>query len=292
MPPDRHPTELDLASPPFDQFKSIQRLSTERSGKGSGEYARHQLYAGRDPRTRTGVLIKVTSKPGVVYEQNLSNEIANLETINRKLPDSRHFPLVREHGRLPDGRLYLITSLFDEFPLANSIGDMRLPDRMVGHLRTTIEVARALIELHGLPIYHVDLNPMNILYRTERGRPVIRIVDFESSYDPARHAAGVFYDPPTTPRFSAPEVSHQAPDGRADLFSLGAVLYTLLGGYGWTWEGDVGACVAGDGELDAELKGLLRRAVDLDPGGRFASVLEFERGLGSYLERIWPGRSW
>jgi len=292
MPPDRHPTDLDCSSPPFDQFKNIQRLSTDRSGKVSSEHARHQLYAGRDPRTRTNVLIKVTSRPGVVYEQNLSNEIASLETINRELADSRYFPLVREHGRLPDSRLYLITSLFDEFPLATSIDETRMPDRMVGHLRTTLAVAKALIELHGLPIYHVDLNPMNILFRTEKGGPIIRIVDFESSYDGARHAAGVFYDPPTTPRFSAPEVAHQAPDARADLFSLGAVLYTLLVGYGWTWEDEVGRCVERDRELDPELQGVLLRAVAPDPGKRFPSLREFSTALGNHLERIWPGRSW
>src|SRR5688572_17904743 len=99
--------------------------------------------------------------------------------------------------------MYLITSLFDELPLAMGI-EGRNPGKLVTHLRTAIEVARALAELHGLQIVHVDLNPMNILHRAERNHPVVRIVDFESSYARARHAAGVFYSPPTTPRFSAP----------------------------------------------------------------------------------------
>lgn len=286
------PLDLDQTAPPFDRIRGIQRLSTDRSGKGSGAHARHLLYAGRDTRTRTDVLIKLTSKPGIVYEQNLANEIASLETINRELPDTRHFPVIKDHGRLRDGRLYLITSLFDEFPLAASIADTRMPDKMVGHLRAIIELARVLMPLHHLPIVHVDLNPMNILYRVERGRPVIRIVDFESSYEPARHGAGVFYNPPTTPRFSAPEVAHRAPDARADLFSMGAVLYTMIAGYGWTWEGEAGACVEHDRGLDPELQGVLRRAVDADPDRRCASVTEFHDEVASYLERIWPGRSW
>ncbi|MGC4085553.1 MAG: lipopolysaccharide kinase InaA family protein [Vicinamibacterales bacterium] len=141
---------------------------------------------------------------------------------------------MREHGRLKDGRVYLITSLFDELPLATIIDAERAPSRLVGHIRTTIEIARVLADLHWLPIYHVDLNPMNILYRSEKGMPIIRIVDFESSYEPARHANGRFYDPPTTPHFSAPEVSKQPPDARADIYSLGAVLYMTITGYGWT----------------------------------------------------------
>ncbi len=282
--------DIDCKSPPFDQFTSVQRLASDRSGHG--EHARHQLYVGRDRKTRANALVKLTSKPGLVYQSNLNNEIATLSTINRELPASRYFPVVLEHGKLRDGRVYLITSLFDEFPLATAIGGERMPARMVAHLRMTIEVARALIELHGLRIYHVDLNPMNILYRTEQGRPVIRIVDFESSYEHARHSTGDFYNPPTTLGYCAPELARQAPDARSDLFSLGAVLYTALASYQWTWDAEVSASVRGDREIDADLKEILLTAVDTDPDQRYSSVQEFHTALSGYLEGIWPGRSW
>lgn len=284
--------EIDGGTPPFDQFKTIQPLASKRSGRESFEHARHLLYAARDKQSRTNVLIKLASKPGLTYQHNLTNEIATLTTVNRELPDSRYFPVIREHGQLRDGRVYLITYLFDELPLATVIGDERIPARMVAHVRTAIEVAKALGELHGLAIFHVDLNPMNILYRSEKGSPIIRIVDFESSYETARHAAGVFYSPPTTPRYSAPEVSSHAPDARADVYSLGAVLYTLLTGFRWTWEGEVGACVAADLDLDAELRETLRIATDPDPGGRYPTIQEFRVAVTAYLERIWPGRTW
>lgn len=283
---------IDRTSPPFKHLTGIQRLAGERRGQTSVEHARHQLYAARDKRSRANVLVKVSSKPGLVYQANLDNEIATLSTINRELPDSRYFPLLVEHGRLRDGRLYVTMTLFDELPLAMTIGPDRMPDRMVAHLLTVIEVAKALAELHHLRIFHVDLNPMNILYRTEMSRPVIRIVDFESSYEYARHSTGVFYNPPTTPGYSAPEVSRQPPDARADLFSLGAVLYTLLAGYQWSWGGEVGACVRDDAAIDADLKTMLLKAVDADPDKRFPSVQAFRDALAAYLERIWPGRSW
>jgi|SRR5688572_16353716 serine/threonine protein kinase len=283
--------DIDRTSPPFDQLTSIQRLSEERSGHAS-EYVRHRLYVGRDKRTRAQVLIKLTSKPGTIYQHNLTNEIASLSTINRELPDSRHFPLLIDHGRLRDGRVYLVSTLFDESPLATTIGTERMPGRMVGHLRTTMAVAAALTELHGAGIVHVDLNPMNILYRAEKGQPVIRIVDFESSYEAARHSGGPFYNPPTTPGYSAPEVSSQAPDVRADVFSLGAVLYTMVATYKWTWEGDVSACVNADSEIDPELKSILRTAVAPNREQRYPSVRALHDAVGAYLERIWPGRSW
>ena len=84
-----------------------------------------------------------------------------------------------EHGRLHDSRIYLVMSLFDEWPLATTISAEQTPVRQAAHVRTMIEVARALVELHGLKIWHVDLNPMNILCRWQGGKPVIRIVDFE-----------------------------------------------------------------------------------------------------------------
>ena len=283
---------VEFKDPPFDQFKSIQPLSTHRRGHTSIEHARHQLYSARDRRTSASVLVKLTSKPGVVYQHNLSNEIASLSTINRELPQSPYFPVIARHGHLPDGRVYLITSLFDEFPVATTIAAEPMPGKMVAHLRTTIEVAKALTQIHALNIFHVDLNPMNILHRVEKGGPVIRIVDFESSYELARHTTGVFYSPPTTPGYSAPEVSQHPPDGRSDIFSSGAVLYTMLAGYARTWGVDIAASVDGDPDLDLELKAILLKALDPDPAGRYGSIQEFHAVLAAYLEAIWPGRTW
>jgi serine/threonine protein kinase len=277
---------------PFRRFGGLQRLGPDRSGHASVEHVRHQLYVGRDTRTRANALIKVTTKPGLVYERNLTNEIATLSTINRDLPDSRYFPLLWDHGRLADGRVFLIMTLFDEWPLATTIGPERRPDRLVGHLRTSLEVANALAQLHGIGVCHVDLNPMNILYRAEQGRPVIRIVDFESSYDRGRHAGGDTYNPPTTPGFSAPEVHDHAPDGRADVFSLGAVLSTLISGSGWAWETELFATIQADTEIDHALKTILLTAMAPDPRGRYASIQEMSAALAAYLESIWPGRVW
>jgi len=283
----------ELPSAAFKRFGSIQRLGPDRSGHASIEHVRHQLFVGQDLRTRANALIKVLTKPGLVYDHNLTNEIATLATINRELPDSPYFPLLWDHGRLPDGRLFLIMSMFDEWPLATTIGPERLPHRLVAHVRTSLEVARALAELHQIGVLHVDLNPMNVLYRVEEGRALIRIVDFESSYEVARHSSGVVYNPPTTPGFCAPEVAHgMVPDGRADVFSLGSVLYTLIAGYGWTWDTKLSERIEADTEIDAALRTILLTAVERDPDRRYHSIKEMSAALATYLESIWPGRSW
>ena len=289
-----HRDQLDswLRSAPFKRFSSIQRLGQDRSGHASVDHARHQLYVGRDEETRTNALIKVTTKPGVVYQDNLTNEIATLSTINRELPDSRYVPLLLDHGRLAGGRVFLIMSLFDEWPLATTIGTERQPARLVTHLRTALEVATALADLHRIQVFHIDLNPMNILYRSEMGRPVVRIVDFESAYDVARFASGAFFNPPTTSGFCAPEVQHGVPDGRADVFSLGAVLYTMMAGYAWTWGAELSASIEAEDEIDGGLKTILLTAVEPAPDDRYQSVQDLRAALAVYLESIWPGRSW
>lgn len=286
------PLTIDPESPPFDRYKGLRWLAPERSGHEPDARGRHQLFSARERHNPVNVLIKVTSKPGLVYEQDLDNEFESLSTINRRLPHSQYFPFVHDQGRLPDGRRFLITSLFDEFPLATIVATGPEPAMLVRDLRIGIEIARALGELHSLDIVHVDLNPMNVLYRTGTDRPVIRIVDFESSYERRRHAAGASYNPATTAGYSAPEVTRQPPDERADVFSLGAVLHTLLAGH-QPWPGtNAAGRVRADADLDADLRAALLRALDPEPARRFASVAAFEAALGAYLERIWPGRAW
>jgi serine/threonine protein kinase len=263
-------------------------LAQDRRGHVSVETARHHLYVGNDKRSNTGVLIKLTSRPGLIYQENLKNEIASLLTVNESLPESRYFPVIREHGQLRDGRVYIIESFFVELPLATAIDKESIPGKTVAYIRTAMETAKALGELHRLKIYHVDLNPMNILMQQEHGRPIIRIIDFESSYEWSRHSTGAFYNPPNTPGYSAPEISSQAPDARSDVFSLGAVLYTMLAGYEWTWKADVGQCAQADRNVDPDLKRIVLQAVDPSPNKRYPSVEAFHAALAAHLDGIFP----
>jgi serine/threonine protein kinase len=133
---------------------------------------------------------------------------------------------------------------------------------------------------------------MNVLYRIEKGAPVIRIVDFESSYERARHGAGEFYSPAITPGYSAPEIAHHPPDQRADVFSIGAVLYSMIAGYQRKWQSDPVGCIAAEPDLESELRAILLSAVDPSPANRYPSMDLFRDAIVGYLERIWPGRSW
>ena len=68
------PLTIDPESPPFDRYKGLRWLAPERSGHEPNHRGRHDLFVARERHNPVNVLIKVTSKPGLVYEQDLDNE--------------------------------------------------------------------------------------------------------------------------------------------------------------------------------------------------------------------------
>ena len=84
------------------------------------------------------------------------------------------------------------------------------------------EVAEALVYLHGKAILHCDLKPANVLLDDHNQ---IRLADFGQARlsSEAGPAVGTLF-------YMAPEQAEQAarPDVRSDIYSLGALVYTML----------------------------------------------------------------
>jgi hypothetical protein len=75
------------------------------------------------------------------------------------------------------------------------------------------------------------------------------------------------------------------------VFSLGAVLYTMIAGYEWTWSGELSSRIAADAEVDDDMKAILLKATAGEPDTRYHTIEAMRAALAAYLEAIWPGRS-
>lgn len=101
------------------------------------------------------------------------------------------------------------------------------------------QIARGLAKAHAAGVVHRDLKPANVfLARRENGQVAVKILDFGVSRllhdDRGRAAARITGAgmPIGTPLYMAPEQAEGLPDidGRADIWSFGAVLYEALSG--------------------------------------------------------------
>jgi serine/threonine protein kinase/formylglycine-generating enzyme required for sulfatase activity len=97
-------------------------------------------------------------------------------------------------------------------------------------IRIAKQIAQGLTAAHTQGVVHRDIKPANILL--ENGVARVRITDFglaRAVDDASLTQSGVVAG---TPQYMAPEQANgDAVDERADLFSLGSVLYTMLAGH-------------------------------------------------------------
>lgn len=132
-----------------------------------------------------------------------------------------------------DGAAYLVMelitggSLADEQARARISGDGRLP---VDRVRAVADqVCAGLGAAHSAGIVHRDLKPANIMLSASTG--AAKIVDFGIVWVERESRLTRDGDHVGTLRYGAPEqLDTGAVDGRADLYSLGCVLYELLAG--------------------------------------------------------------
>ncbi len=153
--------------------------------------------------------------------------------------ESEHVVLVLDVGALDDYSPYMVMEYLEGRDLAKVLkedGTLSIEDT----IDCMLQVCQALEEAHGRGIIHRDLKPANLfLTRREDGGPHIKVVDFGISkiLDPKLMGGGpsemtLAFTVLGSPRYMAPEQlrSSKDVDGRADLWSLGAVMFQLVTG--------------------------------------------------------------
>lgn len=93
------------------------------------------------------------------------------------------------------------------------------------------EMLDALAHAHSRGVLHRDIKPENVMFRTDGSGRRLVLIDFGLSRlrdDAPLTASGVCVG---SPSYIAPErLLHQPYDGRADVYSIGVLLYELLAG--------------------------------------------------------------
>jgi non-specific serine/threonine protein kinase/serine/threonine-protein kinase len=202
-------------------YKVLRRL-----GRGGSGFV---LLAEQERPIHRLVAIKV-----VPYAAINPDAATRFEFERRALERTEHPNIAKilDAGRTADGLPYLVIEYVEGVPLSQYCRENRLSVREC--IGLVVEIADAVQHAHQRGVIHRDLKPANILVSETSGRPTPRILDFgiakptQSFGADALVTSGV---PIGTPAFMAPEqTGGRATDTRADVYALGAVLYSLVAG--------------------------------------------------------------
>lgn len=164
--------------------------------------------------------------------------IARFQTELRALSKLRHphIAAILDGGLSENGLPFFVMEFVDGTPLSDYCDNRQLA--IESRLRLFISVCRAVDYAHQQGVIHRDLKPGNILIEEISGETVPRVIDFglarviqAQSQDESRITEHGWYL--GTPEYMAPEqmtATVASVDARADVYSLGVILFQLLTG--------------------------------------------------------------
>ena len=203
---------------------------------------------------------------------------------------------VHDFGYAEDGRPYLVC----EFLEGKNLGDA-IKERGVLALDLAAHIARRVAQgvaaAHARGVIHRDLKPDNVHLIGAPERPEVKVLDFglsrfmEASGNTVTRT-GIAMG---TPSYMAPEQARgERVDQRADVYGVGAILYTCLTGRppfsGESVQQTMLAVMNGEPTrprqvnplVPEELELVVQRAMASNPAERFQSVEELETALSHF----------
>ena len=150
--------------------------------------------------------------------------------------DHPNIARVLDGGLTPGGQPFFVMELVNGLPLTKFCDEARLTPRE--RLELFVPICQAVQHAHQKGIVHRDLKPANILVTLIDGKPIPKVIDFGV----AKATAGKLTDESMSTQFGAVvgTLEYMSPeqagfsgvdiDTRADIYSLGVILYELLTG--------------------------------------------------------------
>jgi eukaryotic-like serine/threonine-protein kinase len=262
------------------EARSVGRYRLERRiGRGGmGE-----VWAAYHRGLRRNVALK-TLRPD---KHSSTVDVARFEREVQATTQLTHPNTVRifDYGVTEDGIWYYAMELLEGRNLAELVrAEGPLPPARAVHLLS--QAARALAEAHRHGIVHRDIKPENIFITTAGGEEdFVKVLDFGIAKLTADDGSLTLTSGDWiggTPAYMSPEAARgQAADARADIYSLGAVLYFAASGQPPFAADNVAAMMSAHisetprppsealgTPLPADLEQLILRCLDKDPAGR------------------------
>ena len=227
---ERHTLELDLtpeAAPAqmIGRYKLLEKL-------GEGGFGEVWMAEQREPVKRR-VALKII-KLGMDSRQ----VVARFEAERQALAMMDHASIARifDAGVTDNGRPYFVMELVRGIKITEYCDQNQLPTRE--RLKLFILVCQAIQHAHQKGIIHRDIKPSNILVTLHDGVPVAKVIDFGIAKATQQELTDKtlftqFQQFIGTPAYISPEQAEMSGldiDTRADIYSLGVLLYELLVG--------------------------------------------------------------
>jgi non-specific serine/threonine protein kinase/serine/threonine-protein kinase len=206
-------------------YKLVERI-------GDGGFGVVFLAEQQQPVHRQ-VAVKIL-KPGMDTPQVVARFEAERQAL--ALMDHPNVAKVLDAGQTPSGRPYFVMELVKGIPITQYCDEHQLTVRE--RLALLVPVCRAIQHAHQKGIIHRDLKPTNILVAAYDGSPVPKVIDFGVAKAlgqrlTERTLVTGFRGIIGTPQYMSPEQADFNAldiDTRADIYSLGVLLYELMTG--------------------------------------------------------------
>ncbi len=211
--------------------REARRLGQYQLGEVIGRGGMGVVYRGAHKLLRRDVAIKVLEGENVTQQSvsRFEREVQNMARLRH--PNTID---IYDYGTTEDGTFFYVMEFVDGITLQELVDEYgpQPPGRTI-HLM--LQICGSLSEAHQLGMIHRDIKPSNILVTAQAGLyDMIKLLDFGLVKEVDRETVELTRTDGITgtPMYMSPESVRDAAtaDHRSDLYSVGAVGYTLLSG--------------------------------------------------------------